>query len=101
MAEAKVALFTERNVRFVVVRVDKSFGAKSRAEQQRMIDRMAIDAAMSSLPQLVVPVWDQGGGRIGLRAPQAVRPYLRGLSIAELSERSAATLRTSVEFLRT
>lgn len=86
MPQVRVAVIRARNASFVLVPVEASFGAKSRIEQQTIVDQMALAAERSRMPRHVVPVWDKGGGRLGFRAPQALQPVLREMKIEQVHQ---------------
>lgn len=85
--QLKFARLRDRDIDLILVPLDSAFGAKPRVEQQLFIDRVSQAARDLQLRGIVVPVWDKGDGGLGFRAPLAMQPYLRTLSLREIISR--------------
>jgi hypothetical protein len=81
MASYDVAHLHEQGQDMVIVPLESSFGHKSQTDQQRVIASLQLCARSAGLAGKVVPVWDDGFGRMAFIAPQPWHPFFKGLSL--------------------
>ena len=81
MPSLKVAHIREQGVDLVIVPLDPGFGRQSQAAQDDTIGGVQNRVRASGLAGTVVPVWDDGGGRMAFRAPRPWHPFFSGLSL--------------------
>jgi hypothetical protein len=80
-AEFQVAHVRKEGLDLIIVPMSPSFGGKSRAEQNEMVDELQMRAAKAQLAGAVVPVWDSGGGRLAFLAPASWHPFFNSLTL--------------------
>lgn len=85
MARFEVAHLREQGQDIIIVVVDHSFGFKSNAEQNDILDSIQVCATAAGLRGTVVPVWDGGGGRMAFLAPQPWVPFFQGMTLADVA----------------
>ena len=77
-----VAHIREQNQDLIIVLVDKSFGLRASAEQNRTQQALQACARSAGLAGTVVPVWDNGDGGMRFLAPRPWHPFFEGLTLA-------------------
>jgi hypothetical protein len=77
----KVAHIREQGVDLIIIPLDSQFRFKPDADQQQTIAVLQACATSAGLQGTVVPVWDNGGGRMAFRAPQNWHPFFQGISL--------------------
>ncbi len=82
MATYEVAHIREQGVDLIIVPLKSTFGARTRAQQIRVLDYLQGCATRAGLAGTVVPVWDAGGGRMGFLAPRAWHPFFRSVGLS-------------------
>ncbi len=81
MPRFKVAHLREQGQNMVIVPLDSTFGNKAGSEQQAIAADLQQRARSAGLAGRVVPVWDNGGGRMGFLAPPAWHPFFSNLNL--------------------
>lgn len=82
MPRFSVAHVREQGVNLIIVPLDDSYGRKQSPEQEDILDELQSRANNAGLAGTVVPVWSEGRGRMGFRAPQNWHPFLRSLNLS-------------------
>ena len=82
MPSFDVAYIRQQGVDLIIVPVNRTFGSKMQKEQYAAVDELQSHATAAGLAGTVVPVWDDGGGRMRFLAPRNWHPFLRSLSWA-------------------
>lgn len=81
MPSVKVAHLREQGQNMIIVPLDSSFGREPQPQQDATIRELQMRASGAGLAGRVVPVWDNGGGRMAFIAPQPWHPFFRSLSL--------------------
>lgn len=81
MPRFKVAHIKEQGQDIVVVPLDSTFGRKMSGEQQAIAAELQLRSRSAGLAGRVVPVWDNGSGRMGFLAPQNWHAFFAGLNL--------------------
>ena len=84
MPRFKVAHIREQGQDIIIVPLESSFGYKSDSEQAAIIDELQSHARGAGLGGTIVPVWDDGGGRMKFIAPRPWHPFFQGLSLTSV-----------------
>ena len=92
MPSFKIAHVKEQGVDLIIVPLESAFGRASSSDQQGQIAAMQIAARSAGLAGAVVPVWDNGGGRMGFIAPQQWHPFFKGLALFTVGQNLNKTL---------
>jgi hypothetical protein len=69
MPKFKIAHVREQGVDLVIVPLESSFGHKTQDDQNRAITELRMRSNAAGLVGAVVPVWDNGAGRMAFIAP--------------------------------
>lgn len=85
MAKFEVAHLREQGQDMIIVPLDRSFGFKSNTEQNQVCASIQACATAAGLQGTVVPVWDDGGGRMAFLAPRPWVPFFQGMSLADVA----------------
>ena len=85
MATFQVAHLREQGQDIIIVVVDRSYGFKPNDEQNRICASIQACASAAGLRGTVVPVWDNGGGRMALLAPQPWVSFFQGMTLADVA----------------
>ena len=85
MARFQVAHLREQGQDIIIVVVDRSFGHKPKAEQNQVCAGIQACATSAGLAGTVVPVWDNGGGRMAFLAPRQWVPFFQSLTLAHVA----------------
>lgn len=81
MPRFQVAHLREQGVDLVIVPLDSAFRYKSLADQQKVTAELQVHARAAGLAGTVVPVWDNGWGRMGFLAPGHWHSFFSSLSL--------------------
>ncbi|MGB9236415.1 MAG: hypothetical protein WCC04_18560 [Terriglobales bacterium] len=68
MPRFQVAHVHEQGIDLIIVLLDSSFKHKSVQDQDQIVAELQVCANSANLRGTVVPVWDDGGGRLAFRA---------------------------------
>jgi len=85
MAKFQVAHLRKQGQDIIIVVVDRSFGHKTKAEQNEICAGIQSCAAAADLAGTVVPVWDSGGGRMAFLAPQPWVPFFQSMTLSDVA----------------
>jgi hypothetical protein len=80
MPTYKLAHIHEQGQDLIIIPVDRIFGSKTVAQQNREMQIFQAHATAAGLRGLVVLVWDVGGGRMDFRAPTRWHPFLESIT---------------------
>jgi hypothetical protein len=81
MSHFKVAHVREQGLDLIIVPLDSQFRFKTDVEQRETIAALQVCATRAGLAGAVVPVWDDGGGRMAFRAPRNWHPFFQSISL--------------------
>lgn len=81
MPRFKIAHVREQGQDMIIVPLDHSFAHKTNADQQAVIDELQAHAIGAGLKGAVVPVWDNGGGRMAFIAPPNWHPFFKSIDL--------------------
>jgi hypothetical protein len=81
MPRLKVAHIKEQGQDMIVVPLDSGFGRKVGSDQKVIAAELQLRSQSAGLAGLVVPVWDNGDGRMGFLAPHNWHGFFSGLSL--------------------
>lgn len=82
MARMKIAHVREQGIDLIVVPLDRSFGFKSDSDQYEIISELQARSNAAGLRGTVVPVWDNGGGRMAFIARQNWHAFFRSIGLS-------------------
>jgi hypothetical protein len=80
MPRFNVAHLHEQGQDMIVVPLDSSFGRKVSQDQNDIITDLQIHARSAGMAGTVVPVWDNGGGRMAFIAPRPWHPFFQSIN---------------------
>jgi hypothetical protein len=81
MPRFKVAHLREQGQDMIIAPLDSSFGDQTSTDQQAIIADLQIHARSAGLAGTVVPVWDNGGGRMAFIAPRPWHPFFQSINL--------------------
>jgi hypothetical protein len=81
MASFDIAHLREQGQDMIIVPLDSSFGHKSSGDQQQTIAALQASARGAGLAGTVVPVWNDGLGRMVFIAPRPWHPFFQSISL--------------------
>ena len=81
MPHFKVAHMRKQGQDMIVVPLDSNFGHKPSSEQASAISAIQMRARSAGLAGKVVPVWDNGNGRMAFIAPQPWHPFFCSINL--------------------
>lgn len=81
MPRFEVAHIREQGVDLVVIPLDRSFGHKSENDKDSIVSELQVRASSAGLAGTVVPVWDNGGGRMAFIAPRNWHPFFKSINL--------------------
>jgi hypothetical protein len=81
MPSFEVAHIRQQGIDLIVVPLDHSFRVKTQSEQHAVVNELQLRSNAAGLAGTVVPVWDNGGGRMAFIAPQPWHPFFRSMSL--------------------
>jgi hypothetical protein len=77
----KIAHLHVQGQDMIIVPLDSSFGSKPESDKQGVISELQWRAMGAGLAGEVVPVWDNGGGRMAFIAPRPWHPFFKSLNL--------------------
>jgi len=80
MPNFELAHVREQGVDLIVIPLDDQFGRKVQSDQQSIIQELQVRARSAGLGGTVVPVWDNGGGRMAFIAPRNWHSFFQSIS---------------------
>jgi hypothetical protein len=81
MPRFDVAHIREQGIDIIIIPLNSSFRFKSESEQREIISELQLRASSAGLAGTVVPVWDNGGGRMAFIAPENWHPFFRSIDL--------------------
>jgi hypothetical protein len=81
MPRFKVVHLNEQGQDMIIVPLDSGFGSKICQDQDSIIGELQIRARTAGLAGTVVPIWDNGGGRMAFIAPNSWHPFFRSINL--------------------
>jgi len=81
MPRFDVAHIKEQGIDLIIIPLNNSFRSKNETEQREIISELQSRASSAGLAGTVVPVWDNGGGRMAFIAPEKWHPYFRSINM--------------------
>ena len=81
MASLKVAHVRQQGVDLVIAPLNRDFGYKTPEDQREIVEEIQMRSNSAGLAGTVVPVWDNGGGRMGFIAPTRWHPFFQSLGL--------------------
>jgi hypothetical protein len=85
MATFEVAHIKEQGQDIIIVLLKSSFGRKPQDEKNEIALMLQRCATSAGLAGTVVPVWDEGGGRMGFLAPKPWHPFFRSITLRHVA----------------
>lgn len=85
MPKYEVAHIKEQGVDLIIIPLDHSFRFKSGQDQETTISALQARASNAGLAGTVVPVWDNGGGRMAFRAPRNFHPFFKSIDLGTVA----------------
>jgi len=76
----------------IIVPVDRTFGKRSPSEQARIQEAFQRSAAAAEMTGVVVPVWEDGAGRMAFRAPPPWHEFLKSIDMVYVATALNRTL---------
>jgi hypothetical protein len=92
MPTFQVAHLKQNGQDVIIVPVDRSFAARSPAEQARIQEAFQRSAGSAKIPGVVVPVWEDASGRMAFRAPEAWQTFLKTIDMVYVATALNRTL---------
>ncbi len=87
MPRYKAAHLREQGQNMVIIPLDSSFGQQTEQEQSQTIEELQMRSRAAGLAGTVVPVWDNGGGRMSFIAPRPWHPFFKSLNLFLVQQR--------------
>lgn len=81
MADFDVAHINQRGVELIIIPLQDAFGQKTQSEQQQTIRALQFGATSAGLRGTVVPVWDDGFGRMAFIAQRNWHPFFQSINL--------------------
>jgi hypothetical protein len=81
MPNLRVAHVREQGIDLIITPLNHVFGHQPRSEQLATVDEIQFRSRQAGLAGTVIPVWDNGGGRMGFIAPAAWHSFFRSLDL--------------------
>ena len=81
MPNLKVAHLRQQGVDLIIAPLDNEFGRKTRQDQQEIVSEIQMRSRAAGLAGTVVPVWDNGGGRMAFIAPNNWHTFFSSLNL--------------------
>ena len=81
MPRFRVAHVKQQGQDIVIVPLDSQFGRKTRGDQQAIATELQLRSRSAGLSGRAVPVWDNGGGRMGFLAPNNWHPFFGSINL--------------------
>ena len=84
MPTFRVAHICEQSVELLVVLVGAQFGRLPPEAQRRLVAKLQSRAEEEKLIGEVIPVWDEGGGRMAFLAPEEYHPFFESIDLKDV-----------------
>lgn len=81
MPNLKVAHLRQQGVDLIIAPLDNDFGRKTRQDQQEIVSEIQMRSRAAGFAGTVVPVWDNGAGRMTFIAPNNWHPFFSSLNL--------------------
>jgi len=81
MPKYEVAHIREQGVDLIIIPLDNSFRFKSEQDQDAIVSELQARASSAGLAGTVVPVWDNGGGRMAFKAPRNFHSFFKSIDL--------------------
>lgn len=81
MPRFKVAHVREQGQNMIIVPLDSVFGKRIGRDQQSIASELQVRSRSAGLAGRVVPVWDEGDGRMGFFAPQNWHAFFASINL--------------------
>ncbi|MBC7953296.1 MAG: hypothetical protein H7Z12_15930 [Rhodospirillaceae bacterium] len=81
MPKLAIAHLREQGQDMVIVPLDSHFRYKTEDDQREIIEEIQEASMTAGLAGIVVPVWDNGGGRMGFIAPRNWHPFFKSINL--------------------
>jgi hypothetical protein len=81
MPRFKIAHILEQGQNVIIVPLDSGFGRKVSSEQQAIAAELQLRSESAGLAGRVVPVWNNGGGRMGFFAPDNWHAFFASINL--------------------
>ena len=81
MTRMSIAHVREQGIDLIVVPLDRSFGYKSDRDQYDIVSELQARSRSAGLGGTVVPVWDNGGGRMAFIANRNWHPFFSSIGL--------------------
>jgi len=82
MPRFDVAHIRKQGVDLIIIPLDDSFRFKSQDDKLAVTSELQQRASAAGLGGTVVPVWDDGGGRMAFIAPTKWHSYFKSISLS-------------------
>jgi hypothetical protein len=92
MPTFQVAHLRQNGQDIIIVPVDRTFGKRSPTEQARIQEAFQRSAAAVEMKGVVVPVWEDGTGRMAFRAPPPWHEFLKSIDMVYVATALNRTL---------
>jgi len=80
MPRYKVAHVKEQGTNLIIVLLDSAFGRRVPSDQHTIAAELQMRSHSAGLAGHVVPVWDNGGGRMAFLAPPNWHAFFRSIN---------------------
>lgn len=80
MPRYDLAHIREQGIDLIIIPLNSSFGHRTQAEQQEIVDELQLHANAAGLKGTVVPVWESLG-RMGFLAPSRWHPFFQSINL--------------------
>jgi hypothetical protein len=81
MTTMEIAHVREQGIDLIVIPLDSSFGRKSTHAQHEVINELQARSRSAGLNGTVVPVWDNGGGRMAFIAQRNWHAFFQSIGL--------------------
>lgn len=81
MPKFPVAHIKKDGVDLIIIPLADSFRFKNKNDQSTIIDELQVRASSAGLAGTVVPVWNNGGGRMAFSAPQNWHSFFKSIDL--------------------
>ena len=82
MPNLKVAHLRVQGQDMVVAPLESAFARQTATERDKIIFEIQAASASAGLRGIVVPVWNNGGGKMGFIAPPKWHPYFKSIGLS-------------------
>lgn len=82
-----VAHIREQGADLIIVRAEASFRYKTPAERQEIRNVLQQCAEAEGLTGTVIPVWDNGRGRMAFMAPRSWHPFFGSIDLSFVAKK--------------